>query len=107
MSVEEVKTSLAKTVMKEFCEMESKRREDQYKDVLQNFKKNTREGNGYSIFWHTILYDDVRERLQKDGFNVEVITSNSGGRAAYHISINKELMLELNKNSEMLSANLL
>ena len=94
MTVEEGKMSLANTIIKEFDEMENKRREDQYKGVLQDFKRNAKEGNGFALFYHTIRYDDVRERLQRDGFNVEVITANSSGRAAYYITRNSKFCLE-------------
>lgn len=94
MSVEEEKMTLAKEVIKEFDEMEKKRRDNQYNDVLNSFRRNIKDGTGFALFYHAVLYDDVRQRLEKDGFNVSVITSSSSGRAAYYITRNNDYALE-------------
>ena len=96
MTVLEEKMPLAKEVIKEFDEMEKKRRDDQYNGVLEAFRRNVKEGTGYGLLYNTILYDDVRQRLEKDGFNVSVITSSCVGRAAYYITRNSEYVLEEN-----------
>lgn len=93
---EEIKVPLANVVIKEFDEMEKKRREEQYKDVLQSFKRNTKEGTGFALWYHSILYDDVRERLEKDGFKVKIVTYNSSGNPSYYITRNSDYVVEEN-----------
>lgn len=94
--------SLAQQVLKEFDEVENKRREDQYKDVLMAFKKNFKEGNGLSLIYHKILFDDVRQRLEGDGFSVKTITFNSYGTAAYLISKKEDFVAEFENPDERL-----
>lgn len=94
MAFEESKIPLVKLVIKEFDEMESKRRDEQFSNVLQSFRQNIKEGTGYALFYYNILYDDVRERLEKEGFNVRVITSSANGKTAYYITRNKGTILE-------------
>jgi len=94
MSLEVTKMPLVKEVIKEFDEMEEKRREDQYKEVLERFRRNAKDGTGFALQYYNILYDEVRQRLQKEGFNVDVITSNSSGNTAYFITRNKDHVIE-------------
>jgi len=94
MSVEEGKLSLSKEVIKEFDEMEKKRRDNQFREVLQDFRKNVKEGNGFALFYYGILYDEVRQRLEKEGFNVSVITVSSGGKPAYYITRKNDCAVE-------------
>jgi len=90
------KLSLANTVIKEFDEMEEKRRQAQYEAVLNDFRRNAKEGNGYMLYYYAILYDEVRERLEQTGFNVEILTCNASGKAAYHISRRKDFIIDEN-----------
>lgn len=94
MVAEEGKMPLENIVIKEFEEMESKRRDNQYREVLQSFRRNTKEGSGFAIFYYKILYDDVRERLEKSGFKVKIITASSDGSPAYYITVKPDFVVE-------------
>lgn len=74
--------------------MEKKRRDNQYKEVLQEFRRNAKEGTGFALFYYQILYDDVRQRLEKNGFKVKTITCGSGGKPAYYITRKEDFVLE-------------
>lgn len=103
MTISEEKMSLAKEILKELDNMESLRRENQYKDVLQSFRKNIKEGNGLTLFYYAILYDEVREQLEREGFRVRVITSNSRGTPAYVVSKREDFVI----NDDTIEKNLL
>ena len=78
----------------------SKEEKISIKRFLQAFRKNIKEGNGLALFYYIILYDDVREQLESEGFRVRTVTSNSGGRAAYLIT-KKEDFVPAEKAEEM------
>ena len=83
--------SLAEEILKEYDELEAERRESQYKNVLTAFRDNLKKGSGTTLLYYSIIYDDVRERLEKEGFSVRTVTSGSyGNQAAYLISKKEE-----------------
>ena len=86
MQVSEEKLSLAKEILKEYDDMEASRREKQYETILKMFRNNLKTGNGTSLFYSNVIHDDVRKRLEKDGFKVETKTISSTGSVAYEIS---------------------
>ena len=88
-------SSLSNEVLKELYKVENERRENQYNDVLQSFKRNIKDGTGLQLFYNAIIYDDIRERLEKEGFNVKTVTANSAGRVAYLITAKEEMRKEL------------
>lgn len=96
MTPENENMTLAEIVIKESREMEEKRREEQFKKILNAFRQSIKNGNGYGLAWYQIMYDEVRTRLEKEGFLVKVMTASSEGNAAYYITFNENSDIENN-----------
>ena len=78
--------SFAKQVLKELDEMEARNRDTQYDSVLKAFRQNFKSNGNPTLYYHAILYDEVRQRLEKDGFKVITATQDAQGRVRYEIS---------------------
>ena len=76
--------------------MEEKRRERQYNKVLSSFRDNIKQGNGHTLVFHAIMYDEVRTRLENDGFSVVVKKTSSGDNLAYYITYKGKESLSIN-----------
>ena len=78
--------SLAEEVLKELDEMEQKRRDEQHDRILEAFRERFKDNGSTLLHYTSVIYDEVRQQLEKEGFSVRTVTYNSYGTVSYLIT---------------------
>ena len=97
-SLQKEEMSLANQILKEIDEVEEQRREEQYNNVLEAYRKHFKDNGSTLFYYSSILYDEVRQRLDREGFKVRTVTYNGYGYVSYLITrkedfaVNKEVV---------------
>ena len=93
--------SLANELLKEIDEVEEQRREEQYNKVLSEYRKNFREKGSVLFYCGYIIYDEVRQRLEREGFKVQTVTYNSYGYVCYLITKKEDFSISEESKSKI------
>ncbi len=78
--------SLAKEVLKELEEMEQENRNTQHVKIIKSFGEYFKNNGSSLMYYHDIIYDEVRQKLETEGFSVKTVTYDKYGRTAYLIT---------------------
>lgn len=79
---------LAREVFREYLEKEEFRRSNQLMEIIDMFKASLKE-NKPELVYKSVIYDEVKEILLKDGFEIKTVTMQNG-KPGYLITVKKE-----------------
>lgn len=84
--------SLAQEIYNEFAENKQIAIDEQFDEIVDMIKDNA-QFNRRELRYFDVLFDEVRQRLEKEGFNVET-TIFEDDSIGYSITLNKSFINE-------------
>lgn len=65
--------------------VETARKNAQFNEIINLIQENMKICNESRTFYRNIIYDDVREKLENEGFSVKIVSND--GKPTYFIAV--------------------